>query len=181
MKKLLITLVLLTMAVAANAGNVGFQVAAGDAKDSYLPSDIITIEIFSLIDTFGITMDAIGDGGAGGVASAPLVLNAAYTSFPLVGDITNTGGTLIEGVLGATAVGLPATGVLYSFEYHVPDVPPSTIIEIGPAFPYGWEMNEVTIAAGASVVPDSLLIHVIPEPMTIALLGLGGLFLRRRR
>ncbi len=27
---------------------------------------------------------------------------------------------------------------------------------------------------------DSLLINVIPEPMTVALLGLGGLFLRRR-
>jgi len=28
---------------------------------------------------------------------------------------------------------------------------------------------------------NTLEIHVIPEPMTIALLGLGGLFLRRRR
>ena len=30
-------------------------------------------------------------------------------------------------------------------------------------------------------VLDSIIIHQIPEPMTMALLGLGGLFLRRRR
>ncbi|MHC4154714.1 MAG: PEP-CTERM sorting domain-containing protein [Planctomycetota bacterium] len=28
---------------------------------------------------------------------------------------------------------------------------------------------------------DQVLIHQIPEPMTVALLGLGGLFLVRRR
>ena len=28
---------------------------------------------------------------------------------------------------------------------------------------------------------DTLLVNVIPEPMTLALLGLGGLFLRRRK
>jgi hypothetical protein len=36
-------------------------------------------------------------------------------------------------------------------------------------------------AAGTVTVADSLIIHQIPEPMTIALLGLGGLALLRRR
>jgi len=35
--------------------------------------------------------------------------------------------------------------------------------------------------ADAETVLDSVTLVVIPEPMTIALLGLGGLFLRRRK
>jgi len=33
----------------------------------------------------------------------------------------------------------------------------------------------------AGAVMDSQIIHQIPEPITLALLGLGGLFLRRRK
>lgn len=42
--------------------------------------------------------------------------------------------------------------------------------------------GDVTIALvnDDGLVVDSQVIHQVPEPMTIALLGLGGLFLRRR-
>jgi hypothetical protein len=43
----------------------------------------------------------------------------------------------------------------------------------------GTTIDGVTVADGT--VLDELLIHQIPEPMTIALLGLGGLLLRRRK
>ncbi len=39
----------------------------------------------------------------------------------------------------------------------------------------------VNLLNGDLVVVDSLLIHQIPEPMTLALLGIGGLFLKRRK
>lgn len=39
--------------------------------------------------------------------------------------------------------------------------------------------TELIVPAGT--VLDTLIIHQIPEPMTFGLLGLGGLFLRRRR
>jgi hypothetical protein len=35
--------------------------------------------------------------------------------------------------------------------------------------------------AGTFALVDSLIIHQVPEPVTLALLGLGGLFLTRRR
>jgi len=38
-----------------------------------------------------------------------------------------------------------------------------------------------TLWGSGEVVVDSFIIHQIPEPMTIGLLGLGGLFLRRRK
>ena len=53
------------------------------------------------------------------------------------------------------------------------------------------QVNVAGVSEGSSVLNvyandgttllDSATINVIPEPMTIALLGLGGLFLRRRR
>ena len=49
------------------------------------------------------------------------------------------------------------------------------------------ELTEVIVTleeymgAGVFELRDSLIIHQIPEPMTMAFLGLGGLFLRRRK
>ncbi len=55
----------------------------------------------------------------------------------------------------------------------------------------GFEVDYLATAAGdvlitlndytTGAVIESLTIHQTPEPMTIALLGLGGLFLRRRK
>ena len=45
----------------------------------------------------------------------------------------------------------------------------------------GLTMSNYVQFDGVKVAPDSLIIHVIPEPMTIALLGLGGLVALRRR
>jgi len=39
----------------------------------------------------------------------------------------------------------------------------------------------LTDLMGTNMVVDEVIIHQVPEPMTVALLGLGGLFLLRRR
>ena len=67
--------------------------------------------------------------------------------------------------------GNPATfqgiGVLDAKELHCDHGPSEDIIYL------------IDLNTGA--VEDTLLIHQVPEPMTVLLLGLGGLLLRRRK
>jgi len=51
--------------------------------------------------------------------------------------------------------------------------PTDVIIEL--IWDPGWPVY------GVSAVVDTVIIHQIPEPITMVLLGLGGLFLRRRK
>ena len=93
------------------------------------------------------------------------------TDFFLIGPglaATYLGGYAGNPVAGATLL----DGILFHCE-GVGDV----TIEL-------WSLKETAVASGiyeADALMDSVLIHQIPEPMTLALLGLGGLFLRRRK
>jgi hypothetical protein len=63
-------------------------------------------------------------------------------------------------------------GEVFMYEFHVPyDLDESSYITIDVTGTYG----------GVDYSQDDIVLHVFPEPMTIALLGLGGLFLVRRR
>ena len=51
-----------------------------------------------------------------------------------------------------------------------------SVYEIGS----GWFKLTYVYAAGADMVGNDIALVMVPEPMTIAILGLGGLLLRRR-
>lgn len=182
MKKLMVLMMVLGTASAA-FGVPYFQIDPADYKDHYLPSEVITINIVD-VNVLGISIDAIVDGGIGGTAQEPQTFhpNLNLTN----AGVLNIGGHLVEYVFANTTIG-GASGVIYSFDYHVPDVQQSTIITIGtfsdgdlfwePLFDYeGGSSYE-----GPIYMLQGQAIHVIPEPATVALLGLGGLLLRRHK
>jgi hypothetical protein len=78
----------------------------------------------------------------------------------------------------STLMPFPA-GWIWTAIFHVPDYKlPSDEIIIDP---YGGNWAGTLADLGPDDQLPYIVLHVIPEPMTIALLGLGGLFLVRKR
>lgn len=181
MKKLLVLMLVFAMASGASALPY-FTVDAADYKDHYQSSDVITI---NLVDegVIGFAIDAITDFSAGGTASGPQTFHPGF-GFSKAGAL-NYEGMLVAFASASVTMVPPVgqSGVLYSFEYHVPDVTISTIIEIGTFYDDdNWLAPELYYVGGGMTnefMPA--VIHVVPEPTTIVLLGLGGLLLRRRK
>ena len=167
MKKLLVLMLVLGIASMATAGltfgtapavmNVGDPVSVSleaDAGTAGASSDV------SFVGASGI----VGLGVAGGAETTPgsdtvNPQGGAYVGYyqTIMGTTTpggyTLGGEVVELDLSGLAVG---TYTLYSYTAA------------------GWNTNYTT--------NDSMSIQVlVPEPMTIGLLGLGGLFLRRRK
>jgi hypothetical protein len=179
MKKFLVLALVLSMATMANAAIV-WQASATEVH----PSDVITINVITTAGehVIGLEIDATTDGGAGGYAATPLTLNSNFGGFADVGALVNASGILTQYTFGNSGVGAYATGTLFSYMYHVPSVPASTTITIGDTWRNGSDSTEIDFYDGSSTYTHltGATIHVIPEPMTMGLLGLGGLFLRRR-
>jgi len=80
-------------------------------------------------------------------------------------DYTETYGYSYVGFRGAVDTSLGGIGTYWTSEFHC-DGPGIVVI---------------TLLDTDGVVLDTITVSQIPEPMTVALLGLGGLFLRRRK
>lgn len=192
MKRLFVAVLLLAVTSSAVAGLVELRVSPDDVF-LYIASDTITIQLYATdfytdypLDTIGFMDIAAIKTDNGGTASNPslnsaLAIGEGGTSS--TGDIVNSGGILIEDIRGyieqGDLVGVnPFPAVLYEFELHIPDAEYSTIITITMN---GLDLYNLGYNDPGYTATNTLEIHVTPEPMTIALLGLGGLFLRRRR
>jgi hypothetical protein len=187
MKKLVAIALIAAMATVANAG-IGFTAPAGD----FNPGDVVTIVLTSTGACNGFNFDAISDGGNGGVAS-DIIMGAGLTEL-LPGYLENTSAGILIDYAAAYATGSPlGSGVaLFTFSYTVsPAITAPKMITIAP-LPAGTSfysrLDDTTYTAAASTgdlggvtTPiDGVTLSIIPEPMTLGLLGLGGLFLRRR-
>jgi hypothetical protein len=179
MKKLLVLTLVLGITQVSWSDSIPLavmQVAPANQKDHYVPSDHFTIQV---VADFPVGMLGIDYVYGPPTASAP-VLNAAFTQSPLFpGTVVNSGGVLIKTIAGGIAdyPEIQPGQVLWQFEYHMPDVPFSTYITISAVGVAIGNLDYSTYVE--SIVP--LTIHLIPEPATIALLGLGAVILRRKR
>ena len=180
MKKVLTLIaVSLMMTSVASAGLVWLEIyGVGTSGDVVAGSDI-TLNIVADTGVFNMmSANILATVGAASVPSSHALFTGAFDSD---GFIQNNGVSLITGIslscIMDFVTNVPAGEVLYSFTYTVPDAA-GTSVDI--------TAGNVNIAyndwgEGTSMGAATLNIVPVPEPMMIALLGLGGLFLRRRK
>lgn len=189
MKKLLVLVLVLAMASAANATlqiSIDGDPEPTESEYELSPSETIEMDIWTdaAIPPFGQfvwamvvdTDDGTLSGGAPIWANLPAGTAAAVTGATEDNDsvIPPTGMQGIWGNIanvGSTFTTIAAGTVLFdSIVFHCERMVDATI-----------ELYLVTEDVQMSNPIDSVIIHQIPEPATIMLLGLGGLLLRRRK
>lgn len=161
MKKLLVVMLVLGLASAANAD-------------------------LSLVGADAVSNLPVGGSGAVNVASDADGGYACWLEIPDLGIATYTVDFTAGGNPNGDSVVNEYAGYDGWFEVIVASLNPSAPVVAGDhivANITGVAMGETVLnlyADDGATLLDSIPV-VVPEPMTIALLGLGGLFLRRRR
>jgi len=191
MKKLLVFMLVLGLTSLASAALTGVTISAGGQNEITLaPCETVVIDVYGPAGSGWLgAIYIVGDpspvtniGGEWGDTYQPVLpMNSGYyyaatgypIKFPAAGDDAahairyeyDDFGWGYE-LSAAAFSGEPAGGKEFDLLYHCSG-PGDVTIEIA-------DMGDWAVA-------DSILIHQVPEPATIALLGLGGLFLRRRK
>jgi hypothetical protein len=164
MKKLLVLMLVLGMASVANATVLSWSV------------DAVTIE--SLSGTAVVQL--VADDGIGFVSPKWVGYTPATTS---LGSITTI--TALPAAGGNAAIQNP-TQSGWDGWWTVMSMDTETPFTVASGSQYsvtitGYATGTFGLASDSYGTNDTLEVTVLPEPMTVALLGLGGLFLLRRR
>ncbi len=180
MKKLLIFMLVLCMASLANATlqiSVNGNMNPTDSDIWLLPTETLNLDVWTNAEITPGTGEgywALIASTAGSTISGGVVLVEGEGGLQIYGAPVPAAPAGENGIWGAIAL---AT---------IPSISADTVIFDEILFHCEAE-GDVTVtllmgpAPGAWSPVDSVVIHQIPEPMTVLLLGLGGLFLRRRK
>ena len=186
MKKLLILMLVFGLASVANA-TLTIGVYEEDGTTLYNGRDLVFSDylVLKIISVGGNPGDSggfalIADTTLGTISGGVTTIPDAPDASMLLGSATNNFvggmGTNDDGIVGTvsayTAVPPYADGVYFDeILFHCEGVADVTV--------YLYNIESTWSIADGLI--DSVVIHQVPEPMTIALLGLGSLFLLRRR
>jgi len=189
MKKLLVLMMVLGLASMANAAlEISVNGDYGVTEvGPLLPSDILILDIRTIDPIAYLTVDyyALVAGPAptgmgtidllSGITTIPdtgtFIEHSAPASAYITGLMPGEEGFGINLAITDMTAGVPALSQLFDEILFHCDGPGDVMITL-----YLLDGNFAVVAA-----QDSVLVHQIPEPITMALLGLGGLFLRRRK
>ena len=173
MKKLLVLILVLGLCSTANAMLTAIEIdvdgSHADSSVSVAVSGTISLEIYSGSDTdTGYGYLAIEDNGLYSLSNGQVTTNAgdkgSWTG-PFTMPTYVPGYNLLELGVSKSASGTITAGTMFLIDFTAGSSTGTV---------------DVVLYDESLVTMDSTTI-IIPEPMTIALLGLGGLFLRRRR
>jgi len=195
-KRFVLLVLILCLASASQAGVIGFYI---DGEKEYAPTagEIVNIELIADEACSSIVIDAIVEGNAN-IATEVIDMDGellSYTFHPGFNGIADPGfidnyqGVLLDTLSAYAVPSIGAGEVLLTLEYqlsdtwdgvtdywispiaegtHVDIYPPEYVV--GPS--YG-------VLEGVDVLITG--VHLIPEPMTIALLGLGVYIVQKEK
>jgi hypothetical protein len=186
MKRACLVVLCISISSVASAA-IGFV----PSKTTVAMGETINIKLIADGPCYGFTIDAATDWGKGGVASNLQPAPPGLMTILVPGYIENTPDGILFSYVGAyaTSVAAPAGTTLFSFDYTADSILGLVTIEPVPPSDFWYsEWDDAWYVAGPSrgdvggVLQDitGCTINVVPEPMTVALLGLGGILLRRR-
>jgi hypothetical protein len=173
-KVILVFVSVLSMASLANAGiTISVDGQANPGSITISPSDTRTIGIVNTVDAdrqdFLMYLDFVADDSLYSLSGAALGAGAGDFPTTLLGPDSIAGPAKEYTINQAWAVGTdPVSGTVMTVNLHC-DATGDITVQL-------WDDR-----VGYDAPVDQLVIHqVVPEPMTLALLGLGGLLLRRK-
>jgi len=178
MKKLILLALVLALVSSASAA------LSWNVSGTYAANQTLTLTLSDTrTDVSELSLAWIDDGSAGGTAIVGTIntklaqgLDAGYAGGSY--GIGDDAGDIVS-VYGAANLGAYATGTLYTFTYTLPSALPASITwtmkDVG-----DWGTYSIVRYSNGETVQPPPGVTITPEPMTIALLGLGGLFLRRK-
>jgi hypothetical protein len=181
MKKLLILMLVLGIASTASAA------LSWSYSGTYAANQTITVMLSedTRTDVSELSIAWLDDDGGNAIGGSltPGTVNPTLTNSKDAGyqggayGVGDDAGDLIS-AYGAAQPPTYASGELYRFTYALPSSIPSSMTFVAyDLTDYGLVSQVDYVGASAVDLPN----FTIPEPMTIALLGLGGLFLRRKK